>query len=265
MYDLFLFDTLPRQQATMASYILDGQQVWLKRQAKRNSRLAYLPLKLLAKWLKVEALQPVPNLGGKQSIITESRRLKALSQSGVRVPVILAESPNGLLLADAGTPDKAAATLLEMLTEAGDPKQIDHYLHITFQALNSLHRRDCYLSEAFARNILIAQEEPVFIDFETDPREYHSLTNCMVRDWHCLIFSLYGKLYRHPMPLERLTPAIVEGLKEAQGHVRESFLLTLPKLQRLKRLPFKRFGSDGRKIAYTLNALTLLEHQLRIK
>ncbi|TVP50145.1 MAG: hypothetical protein EA345_05435 [Halomonas sp.] len=265
MYDTFLFDTLHRQQASMAPHVFNGQKVWLKRQAKRNTRIAYLPLKLLAKWLKVDALRPVPNLGGAQSIITESSRIKSLSQAGVRVPVILAESPDALLLADAGTSNQAAVTLLEKLTEANDPHTVDHYLNVSFQALNSVHKRNCYLSEAFARNILIAEGEPVFIDFETDPHEYHSLTNCKVRDWHCLIFSLYGKLYKHPMPLERLTPAIIEGLKEAQDHVRESFLSTLPKLQRLKRFPFQRFGSDGRKIAYTLNALTLLEQQLRTK
>lgn len=161
MYDLFLFNTFHRQQTTMASYILGGQQVWLKRQARRNSRLAYLPLNLLAKWLNVDALRPVPNLGGKQSIKTETRRLKALSKAGIRVPVILAEHPSGLLLADAGTSGKAAVTLLEVLTEVTDPLLVDHYLHITFQALNNVHRRNSYLSEAFARNILIAQDEPV--------------------------------------------------------------------------------------------------------
>lgn len=40
MYDLFLLDSLPRQQATMAPHMLNGDKLWLKRAAKRNSRLA---------------------------------------------------------------------------------------------------------------------------------------------------------------------------------------------------------------------------------
>ena len=40
MYDMFLFDTLPQQQSNMASYELAGRKGWLKKAAKRNSRLA---------------------------------------------------------------------------------------------------------------------------------------------------------------------------------------------------------------------------------
>lgn len=95
MYELFLLDTLPLQQTNIASYALDGRKVWLKKAAKRNSRLTYLPLTLLARWLRVDALKPVPNLGGEQSIAQEAARIKVLSSAGVAVPTILAEAPEG--------------------------------------------------------------------------------------------------------------------------------------------------------------------------
>lgn len=262
MYDLFLLDTLPRQQATMEPHTLNGEKVWLKRAAKRNSRLAYAPLKLLAAWLKLDALKPVLNTGGEQSILTEARRIQTLHSAGISVPTILAKTPQALLLADAGTPNEPAVTLLDKLKSSDNPDQIDQTLARSIQALNNVHNRDCYLSEAFARNILITDEKTVFIDFETDPGQVHTPVDCMVRDWYCFIFSLYGKLYKSPMQCERLTPALLEGLLSANHEVRERFREILPKLLRLKYLPFKHMGSDGRKISVTLQALAVLNQRL---
>lgn len=263
MYDLFLYDTFLHQQASIASYTLDEKKVWLKKASKRNSRLAYLPLSLLATWLRVEALKPVPNIGGRQSITTESARIKTLSKAGISVPDILAESPDAILIADAGSKGAPSKTLLDQLLSTQQAEEISHYLTMSIQALNDVHARQCYLSEAFARNILVTQESIVFIDFETDPGKYHTLVNCMVRDWYCLIFSLYGKLSKRELHREQLTPALLAGLNQAQPQVRESFLTSLSRLKRLKRIPFHRFGSDGKKIAITLDALSILDQQLR--
>lgn len=265
MYDTFLFDTLHRQQATMAPHNIAGQKVWLKKAAKRNSRLSYLPLTLLARWLDIEALKPVPNLGGKHSIAQEAARIKALSEAGIAVPRLLAQLPEGLLLADIGKEGKSSQTLLDKLLAAQSAEEIDFYLAMATQALNDVHARQCYLSEAFARNILVNEDGVVFIDFETDPGEIHELTNCMVRDWHCFIFSLYGKLSKRELHRDRLSPALLNGLRQAQPIVQECFLATLPRLKKLTRFPFKRFGSDGKKIAITLNALAMLDQQLRHK
>lgn len=263
MYDFFLFETSSHQQASIASYTLDGKKVWLKKASKRNSRLAYLPLSFLAKWLRVEALKPVPNIGGKQSIANESARIKALSKAGIAVPTVLAESPDAILLADVGSEELPSHTLLDRLLAAQQAEEIDHYLTLGIHALNNVHERQCYLSEAFARNILVAQENIVFIDFETDPGKYHTPVNCMVRDWYCFIFSLYGKLSKRELHRERLAPALLSGLRQAQPQVRENFLASLTRLQRLRRIPFHRFGSDGKKIALSLAALSTLDQQLR--
>ncbi|SER55215.1 hypothetical protein SAMN04487958_101534 [Vreelandella subterranea] len=263
MYDSFLFETYPHQQASIASYTLDEKKVWLKKASKRNSRLAYLPLNLFAKLLRVEALKPVPNLGGRQSITNESKRIKALSKAGVAVPEILAESSDAILIADVGNTESSSKTLLDQLLSTQQAEEISHYLTMGVQALNDVHARQCYLSEAFARNIIVAQESIVFIDFETDPGSYHTPINCMVRDWYCFIFSLYGKLSKRETHCEQLTLALLAGLNQAQPQVRESFLASLSRLKQLERVPFHHFGSDGRKIAITLDALSTLDQQLR--
>lgn len=263
MYETFLINTLAKQQANMASYQIEGKKVWLKKAAKRNTRLAYLPLTLMARLLNISALKPVPNLGGQQSIQTEAERIRALSQAGVAVPVILSQTPEALLLADAGSADLPAKTLLEGLVQASTPEEVDYLLEMGISALHDVHARNCYLSEAFARNILITQAGIVFIDFETDPGHYHEPTDCMVRDWHCFIFSLYGKLSKRPMHRERLTVALMDGLQDASEAVRDRFIETLPRLKRLQTFPFQRLGSDGKKIAYTLDALARLDQHLR--
>ncbi|MGO1870104.1 MULTISPECIES: hypothetical protein [Halomonas] len=152
--------------------------------------------------------------------------------------------------------------MLEKIKSTNDAAQIDKILALSIEALNSVHRRDCYLSEAFARNILITDDKAVFIDFETDPGQVHAPVDCMVRDWYCFTFSLYGKLYKSPTQYERLTPALVEGLKNAKQDVRERFCETLPKLLHLRRIPFKFFGSDGRKLSVTLQSLAALNQRL---
>ncbi|WP_447927540.1 MULTISPECIES: RIO1 family regulatory kinase/ATPase domain-containing protein [unclassified Vreelandella] len=261
MYETFLKQTYPDQQASMAAHTIDGEKVWLKRAAKRNSRLAYAPLKLLAGLTRIEALKPVPNLGGEQSIQTEVARLQALDAAGFNVPTVLAADDNALLLADAGTPQAPATTLLDALKRASTQAEVDSLLTLGLDSLVDLHRHDAYLSEAFARNILITEGKVVFIDFETDPGQVHTRVNCMVRDWYCLIFSLYGKLHKSPLARERLTPAFIAGLENEREDVVSQFKAMLPALLRLRKIPFKRLGGDGRKIDVTLRSLTALhEH-----
>lgn len=81
----------------MAPHMLNGDKLWLKRAAKRNSRWAYAPLKLLAAWLKLDTLKPVPNIGGEESILIEANRIETLQKAGVAVPTILAKTPQALL------------------------------------------------------------------------------------------------------------------------------------------------------------------------
>ncbi|MFI0473078.1 hypothetical protein ACGLWX_10240 [Halomonas sp. HMF6819] len=263
MYDEFLKQAYPNQHSSMAYHQLGEERVWLKRAVKRNGRFTYTPLNLFALVLKVQALKPVPNPGGEKSIQTEVARLEALDAAGIAVPRLLACNSQALLLADAGTPEAPASTLLHCLKRAESPEEVDRLLQLGIEALNDVHRRGFYLSEAFTRNILVVNgRQIVFIDFETDPGEIHTPLDCMVRDWYCFIFSLYGKLHASPLQRERLTPAFIEGLNRTRGDVSTAFKQALSPLLRLQRIPFKRFGSDGRKIHSTLQSLAILQKRI---
>ncbi|MCB8890638.1 RIO1 family regulatory kinase/ATPase [Vreelandella malpeensis] len=262
MYQAFLEQNYPSQEPTIARYTLGAETVWLKRAAKRNSRLAYAPLTLLAKWLNIEVLKPVPNLGGHQSIATEIARLHSLKAAGIEVPRLLATHSQALLLEDAGTPEAPARTLLDRLKRADSEADVDHVLTRSIDALIEVHRRECYLSEGFARNILMSDDRVVFIDFETDPGDVHSSLQCMVRDWYCLIFSLYGKLHKRPLVCQCLTPTLIDGLTRERSDVLMAFKSVLPALLRLRRIPFKYLGGDGRGLHVTLDALVMLHQRL---
>lgn len=264
-YQAFLAKAYPQQRKSMVLHtMLDGEKVWLKRAAKRHSRLAYVPLDLLARLFKVDTLKPVPNLGGEYSILTEVARIKALNEAGIHVPRLLAFQPEAMLLADAGTTITPATTLQNSLKSTNSHHKIDHLLQLSIEALIEVHHRNNYLSEAFIRNILIVGDKTVFIDFETDPGTIYTPINCMVRDWYCFIFSLYSKLsqYRWPLQHSRLTPALINGLQQERADVREQFQMQLLTLLHLQKIPLKYMGKTGQNISQTLNALSQLQAHL---
>ena len=78
-YAAFLQRQLPRQQFNVASYQLDGEQVWLKKAGPRHGMAGYRLLGALATLARLPVLRPVPNLGGTAAIATEAERLRDLA------------------------------------------------------------------------------------------------------------------------------------------------------------------------------------------
>lgn len=72
----FLKANAKTQQCNMASYLFNGKKVWIKKSSKRHSIWLYRPLGWVMRLLGIQALMPVPNLGGNQAISTEIRCLK---------------------------------------------------------------------------------------------------------------------------------------------------------------------------------------------
>ncbi len=97
-YAAFLRDQYALQTPNVASYRLGSEQVWLKKAGPRHSMARYRVLGLLAWLTRLQVLRPVPNLGGSTAIATEARRLHSLAALGLRVPEVLAQQPEGLLL-----------------------------------------------------------------------------------------------------------------------------------------------------------------------
>ena len=186
----FLRRSVTVQAESICSYTLGQRKVWLKKASKRHSGWVYLPLGWLSKLMGLSALMPVPNLGGSKAIQCEAERIQILKQLGIRTPEILAVSPCGILTQDIANGQGKAIQLDQALARSSNTaEKLDLYQQ-ALDALQQVHGKQTYLSEAFARNILIDTEQHfIFIDFETDPGTVLSLKDCQVRDWLCFIFS----------------------------------------------------------------------------
>ena len=67
---------------------------------------------------RLDIIKPVPNPGGEAAIATEARRLKTLAAAGLRVPAVLAQQADGLLISDLGESGRATVVLQERLDQA---------------------------------------------------------------------------------------------------------------------------------------------------
>ena len=132
-YAAFLRDTLATQPHNLAAYVLtrsDGsqppEQVWLKKAGPHLGAWRATLLGAVARLVRLEALRPVPNPGGRAAIHTEARRLAALHARGLRVPAVLAVQDDALLLRHLGTPGAPTKSLADELYDAArdQPAQV---------------------------------------------------------------------------------------------------------------------------------------------
>ena len=172
---------LPQQSGNIAAYWLEnGERVWVRKAGKRIAKWRYALLGLFAHGLHLEALEPVPHPGGRAVIATEAARLQALAALDVRVPRLLAQAAEGLMFSHLG--EETLLTAMERDGIARWQQGLD--------AIGAVHARGGYLSEAFARNMLLCDDGAVgFIDFEEDPGQLLSFTACASRDYLCYLHS----------------------------------------------------------------------------
>lgn len=195
-----------------------GTVVWLRKAGPHNPAWRYALLGAVARWLGLDVMRPVPNLGGPKSIATEAQRLRALTAAGVRVPALLAQQDDALLLGNLGT-----HTLLYAIDRDAERGDITHWLH-GLHAIADVHQRGTYLSQAFARNMTVDSLGRIgFIDFEDDPAIVLPLSHCQARDWLCYLHSTLLPLRTHGL------------LPRAQASGREFFTMRDISTQRLLR------------------------------
>lgn len=203
------------------------------RPAERHPARYWL-LNALARGTGVGLLQAAPLHGGQRGLQTEVARLRALHAAGARVPRVLYVAPDHFVmqwlgnehlfnLLQARHPDAAA-----LWREAGD-------------ALVQLHAHGQYLSQAFARNLLVdTRAQPArlagAIDFEDDPLEVMDLPDAQARDW---LTFWHSSLWLLPQAeaearvrawLAQESPAVRERI--AQAGRRLGWLRHLPRQRR---------------------------------
>ena len=198
-YAAFLRDTLATQPHNLAAYVLtrsDGsqppEQVWLKKAGPHLGAWRATLLGAVARLVRLEALRPVPNPGGRAAIHTEARRLAALHARGLRVPTVLAVQDDALLLRHLGEPGAPTKSLADELYDAArdQPAQVLPLWQQGLEAVGLVHDAGACLSQAFARNLVRCPDGVVgYVDFEDDPEAALPLLQCQVRDLMCYAHS----------------------------------------------------------------------------
>ena len=246
-YAAFLRDQYALQTPNVASYRLGSEQVWLKKAGPRHSMARYRVLGLLAWLTRLQVLRPVPNLGGSTAIATEARRLHSLAALGLRVPEVLAQQPEGLLLRHLGRPGEATPSFdgeMQAASAAG-PQAALALWQEGLAALQAVHARGACLSQAFARNLVRCPDGVLgFIDFEDDPLASLPLALCQARDALCYVHSTALYL-REAGALPEARVIWAHWLAEQPAALGALLVTTAQRLAWLRHLPQdRRWGRD---------------------
>ena len=246
-YAAFLRDQYALQTPNVASYRLGSEQVWLKKAGPRHSMARYRVLGLLAWLTRLQVLRPVPNLGGSTAIATEARRLHSLAALGLRVPEVLAQQPEGLLLRHLGRPGEATPSFdgeMQAASAAG-PQAVLARWQEGLAALQAVHARGACLSQAFARNLVRCPDGVLgFIDFEDDPLASLPLALCQARDALCYVHSTALYL-READALPEARAVWAHWLAEQPAALGALLVTTAQRLAWLRHLPQdRRWGRD---------------------
>ena len=256
IFSNFLEQTVLQQSNTVQAYEINQQKVWLKKASKRHSTWIYLPLRWFSKLFGLSMLAPVPNYGGEKAIACEISRLQHFKKLNINVPDILAFNENSVLLRDASANGKPVIQLEKALSKQKTLEDKLSLFQKSITALEDIHAKKSYLSEAFARNILVDSEHNFsFIDFETDPGQYLSLNDCQTRDWLCFIFSTAHKFEESELNKVAclLAKALDNNVKSFQDICRVGL-----KLKWILALKPEALGSDGIRMKKCIYLLKLL-------
>ena len=258
-YAAFLDQQLPLQEPPIASYQIDGEQVWIKRAGPGIGPWRYRLLGLLAGLLQLPALRPVPNRGGREAVATEVRRLHDFQARGLRAPEVLAARGEGFLMRHLGRPGQDMPSLGNEIHRAV-PQGAAPVLalwRLGLDAIARVHAQGTCLSQAFARNLVRDAEGVVaYVDFEDDPAAALPLATCQVRDALCYAHSTAIYL-RECGALDEARALWADWLQQP-GHSAEwraELEMTVRRLGWLRHLPQdRRWGRDAQRLraAYDL-------------
>jgi hypothetical protein len=232
----FLKNKLSKQQRSLAVYHTSTGAVWLRKAAPHHSIVRYLPLYILAYFLRRPIFRPVPSLGGSQAILIESVRLNELSAAGVNVPRMLAANGRGLLMTDIGQGQsfERLDTLLHKCTNAQSFMAI---FTLAFDEICHVHHKGQYLSQPFARNIVLIGDKNIgFIDFEDDPLSVMPLVHCQARDLLCFLFSVANELFCRNL-IDDAAQYVFDRLINVSPSIQTDFIAVTRLLSFIKWLP----------------------------
>lgn len=209
-----------------------------RRQPRGSAR--YDALNFTARLLGVPYMKAAPAHGGARGQAVEVARLRALRAAGARVPDVLHVADDYFVMQWLG--GEHLATLLH----TGHPQAAALWREAA-RALVRVHAAGQYLSQAFARNIIINTTGQTprlggMIDFEDDPREVMSLPEAQLRDW---LAYLHSTLWMLPLPAAEVDACLDDWLAAESADTRRLFLHACRRLGWLRHLPAsRRLGRD---------------------
>jgi tRNA A-37 threonylcarbamoyl transferase component Bud32 len=234
----------------VASHRFGSERVWLKKAGPRHGKWGYRVMAAVARMARLDIIKPVPNPGGEAAIATEARRLKQLAAAGLRVPTVLAQQADGLLISDLGESGRATVVLQERLDQAAaaGPAALLAVWREGLVAIAAVHVRDQHLSQAFDRNLVQCPDGVIgYIDFEDDPAEVMTLAECQARDW-------LSYLHSTAMMLEAAAPQAAgqhwhAALASVNEEVRERIANAARRMKWAQKLPAsRRWGRDTQRV-----------------
>ena len=211
-------------------------KVLVKGQRARRSPWPHRLLNALARMLAVDYLKAVPVHGGARSQAIELTRLRALAASGVPVPDVLHVADDYFVMTYLGAND-LAVTLREQGVQAFE------LWKAALEQLLAVHTAGQYLSQCFARNMIVSHKFEGLIDFEDDPLEVMTLVEAQARDW--LVF-LQSSLWNLAAPSAVVDAALGSVLARESASVRAMLRHAAARLAWLRWLPANRkvWGKD---------------------
>jgi tRNA A-37 threonylcarbamoyl transferase component Bud32 len=257
----FLAQSLPAQRRNVARHLLPGgDAVWVKKAGPSHGPWRYWLLDGLARLLRLDVLRPVPNPGGEAAIAQEARRLRTLAALGLRVPAVLAQQPDGLLLADLGTAGLPGQSLWDELASASHlgATAILGPWQDGLSAIGRVHAQGSYLSQAFARNLVRCADGVIgYIDFEDDPLATLPLTHCQARDWLSYLHST-AQLLADAGALQEAAVLWQEQVATASAAVQAELAHGRRRMGWMQRLPVdRRWGGDLQRLGAAARLLAM--------
>jgi len=211
-------------------------RVLVKGQRATRSPWPHHVLNTLAWMAGVSYMKAVPVHGEGESQAIEVMRLRALGGADLPVPRVLHVAPDYFVMSYLGARDMALA-LREQGMQAWD-------LWIAaMEQLLLVHARGQYLSQCFARNIIVTDRFQGLIDFEDDPLEVMTLVEAQARDW---LIYLQSTLFNLGPGTEQLDAALRAVLGRESEPVRAVLRHAARRLGWLRWLPTNRkvWGKD---------------------
>lgn len=196
---------------------------------------------LLARALRLGALQPVRPQGGVAGIRLEAGRIAALARAGLVVPEVLARGEDWLVLADLGR------TTLEYRLRDATPAERVALWREGADYLVAAHQAGEHLSQAFSRNFVWSEHGLGAIDFEDHAGTAMSLPAAQARDWVMYLFST-ANYFSDRLP--ELAALLEEALKGEAPGVADVLRATFRRtawVRVVRRLPPRLQGLDVRK------------------